>query len=171
MSIEKASLKMAFIHQEDSWFKTTTRHSALFKSTNAHFHISLKSWHNHRLQISIGFMQTCGGNSVLVDILNIKLFLYCILLYCREFWPQLSSLGSFGVFLSEWLTCCLLAGPDLWKRVPLKCSITMDFTCPLLFFHNWLISMLRVSASRLVEVNAVEVFHHYRFNLPSSFLK
>ena len=31
-----------------------------------------------------------------------------------------------------WLVCCLLAGPDLWKRMPLKCSITMDFTCLLL---------------------------------------
>ena len=31
-----------------------------------------------------------------------------------------------------WLVCWLLAGPDLWKRKPLKCSITMVFTCPLL---------------------------------------
>ena len=30
-----------------------------------------------------------------------------------------------------WLVCCLLAGPDLWKRTPLKCSITMVFTCTL----------------------------------------
>ena len=28
--------------------------------------------------------------------------------------------------------CCLLADPDMWKRMPLKCSITMVFTCPLL---------------------------------------
>ena len=34
--------------------------------------------------------------------------------------------------LIGWLVCCLLAGPDLWKRMPLKCSITMVFTCPLL---------------------------------------
>ena len=31
-----------------------------------------------------------------------------------------------------WLVCFLLAGPDLWKRMPLKCSINMVFTCPLL---------------------------------------
>ena len=34
--------------------------------------------------------------------------------------------------LIHWLVCCLLAGPDLWKRMPLKCSITMIFPCPLL---------------------------------------
>ena len=32
----------------------------------------------------------------------------------------------------DWLVCCLLAGPDLWKRILLKFSITMVFTCPLL---------------------------------------
>ena len=31
-----------------------------------------------------------------------------------------------------WLVCCLLAGPDLWKTVSLKYSITNVFTCPLL---------------------------------------
>jgi hypothetical protein len=35
-------------------------------------------------------------------------------------------------WLIDWLVCCLLAGPDLWNRMPLKCSITMVFTCPLL---------------------------------------
>ena len=35
-------------------------------------------------------------------------------------------------FSVGWLICCLLAGPDLWKRMPLKCSNTMVFTCPLL---------------------------------------
>ena len=30
------------------------------------------------------------------------------------------------------MVCCLLADPDLWKRLPLKCSITMIFICPLL---------------------------------------
>ena len=40
-----------------------------------------------------------------------------------------------GIGLIDWLVCCLLAGPDLWKRMPLKCSkcfITEVFTCPLL---------------------------------------
>ena len=37
-----------------------------------------------------------------------------------------------SVWLVDWIVCCLLAGPDLWKRMPLKCSITMIFTCPLL---------------------------------------
>ena len=32
----------------------------------------------------------------------------------------------------HWLVCCLLAGLDLWKRMLLKCSITMIFTCSLL---------------------------------------
>jgi hypothetical protein len=31
-----------------------------------------------------------------------------------------------------WWVCFLLAGLNLWKRMPLKCSITMVFTCPLL---------------------------------------
>ena len=35
-------------------------------------------------------------------------------------------------WLVGWLVWCLLAGPDLWKRMPLNCSITMIFTCPLL---------------------------------------
>ena len=35
--------------------------------------------------------------------------------------------------MSEQLVCCLLAGLDLWKRMLLKCSITMVFTCLLLF--------------------------------------
>ena len=33
--------------------------------------------------------------------------------------------------LSDWLVCCLLAGLDLWKKMLLKCSITMVFTCHL----------------------------------------
>jgi hypothetical protein len=43
-------------------------------------------------------------------------------------WRRLHNekLHSFG-----WLICCLLAGPDLWKRMPLKCSITMELV---LFF-------------------------------------
>ena len=32
----------------------------------------------------------------------------------------------------DWLVCCLLVALDLWKRMSLKCSITMIFTCPLL---------------------------------------
>jgi hypothetical protein len=32
--------------------------------------------------------------------------------------------------MSEWLVCCLLAGPDLLKMMPLKCSITTVFTFP-----------------------------------------
>ena len=32
----------------------------------------------------------------------------------------------------EWLACCLSEGPDLWKRMPLKCSTIMVFTRPLL---------------------------------------
>ena len=36
------------------------------------------------------------------------------------------------VLIIGWLVCCLLAGPDLWKRMPLKCYIIMVFTCPLL---------------------------------------
>ena len=32
----------------------------------------------------------------------------------------------------DWLVCCLLAGPDLWNRMLLNCSITMVFSCPLL---------------------------------------
>ena len=31
---------------------------------------------------------------------------------------------------SDWLVCCLLVDPDLWKRMPLKWSNTMVFTCP-----------------------------------------
>ena len=34
-----------------------------------------------------------------------------------------------GHFLID---CCILAGPDLWKRKLLKYYITMVFTCPLL---------------------------------------
>ena len=34
--------------------------------------------------------------------------------------------------LIDWLVCFLSAGPVLWKRMPLKCSITMVFTCHLL---------------------------------------
>jgi hypothetical protein len=50
----------------------------------------------------------------------------------------------------DWLVCCLLAGTDLWKRMPLKCSITMVFTCPL-------ISWCKISSSFL-ENNNVVVF-------------
>ena len=28
------------------------------------------------------------------------------------------------LWLIDWLVCCLLAGPDLWKRMPFKYSIT-----------------------------------------------
>ena len=35
-------------------------------------------------------------------------------------------------WLVGWLECCMLAGTDLWKRMPLKCSIPIVFTCPLL---------------------------------------
>ena len=34
--------------------------------------------------------------------------------------------------LVDWLVWCLLAGSNLWTRIPLKCSITVVFTCPLL---------------------------------------
>ena len=37
-----------------------------------------------------------------------------------------------GDWLINWYACCLLASPDLWNRMLLKCSITMIFTCPLL---------------------------------------
>ena len=33
---------------------------------------------------------------------------------------------------TDWLASSLLAGPDLWKRMSLKCSIAMVFICPLL---------------------------------------
>ena len=51
---------------------------------------------------------------------------------------------------TEWLVYCLLAGPDLWKRIPLKYSITMVFTCHLL--------TLRKIASPFRENNNVVVF-------------
>ena len=34
--------------------------------------------------------------------------------------------------LIDWFICYLLAVPDLWKRTPLNCSITMVFASPLL---------------------------------------
>ena len=36
------------------------------------------------------------------------------------------------IWLIVWKVCCLLAGPDSWKRMLLKFSITMVFTCLLL---------------------------------------
>ena len=38
--------------------------------------------------------------------------------------------------LIDWLVCCLKAGPDLWKRMPLKCSITMVCTCSHLSWYK-----------------------------------
>ena len=32
--------------------------------------------------------------------------------------------------------CCLLAGPDLWKRMLYKCFVTMMFTCLLLSWYK-----------------------------------
>ena len=37
-----------------------------------------------------------------------------------------------SLYVIDWLVRCLLAVPDLWKRMQLKCSIAMIFTCPLL---------------------------------------
>ena len=37
-----------------------------------------------------------------------------------------------STWLSEYLVCFLLVGPDLWKSMPLKCSINMVFTYLLL---------------------------------------
>ena len=38
------------------------------------------------------------------------------------------------------------------------------------FIIHWLVGILLVSRSGLVEEDAVEVFHHYGFHLSSSFL-
>ena len=38
--------------------------------------------------------------------------------------------------LIDWKVHCLLAGPDLWKRMLLNCSITMVFICPLLSWYK-----------------------------------
>ena len=35
-------------------------------------------------------------------------------------------------WLIDWYLCCLIAGSDVRKRMLLKCSITMVYTCPLL---------------------------------------
>ena len=97
-------------------------------------------------------------------------------------------------WLIDWLVCCLLASPDLWKRMLLKCSITMVYTCPrpswCKFSFGWqgcvtmetiwkntggfvfdlLKSMLLVSRSGHSKNNAVNVFHHYVVHLSSSLL-
>ena len=102
--------------------------------------------------------------------------------------------GDAHTQLIGWLVSCLLAGPDLWKRMPLKCSIAMVFICPLPswckfsvgwqgyvtmetiwkntggFVYDWLIGMLLVSRSGHVEDNAVKLFHHYGVHLSSSLL-
>ena len=36
------------------------------------------------------------------------------------------------LWLIDWEVYCVLARPDLWKRMLLKCSINMVFTCSLL---------------------------------------
>ena len=38
--------------------------------------------------------------------------------------------GSKLYWLVGWLVWCLLEVPNLWKSIPLKCSITMVYTCP-----------------------------------------
>ena len=40
--------------------------------------------------------------------------------------------------LIDWLVCCLLSGPDLWKRILLKYTITMVFSWPLLSWCKFL---------------------------------
>ena len=49
-------------------------------------------------------------------------------------WSIILYIHSFISFqwLIGWLVCCLLAGPNFWKRILLKYSIIMVFTCPLL---------------------------------------
>ena len=41
-----------------------------------------------------------------------------------------SAMKSLDKIMVGWLVSCLLTGPGLWKRMLLKCSITIVFTCP-----------------------------------------
>ena len=52
--------------------------------------------------------------------------------------------------LLDWLICCLLAGPDLCKRLLLKCSITIVFTCPLL---SWILFFFLILVSNPFKQN------------------
>ena len=46
--------------------------------------------------------------------------------------PIFITLLSWFYWLTGWYVCCILTDQDLWKKMLLKCSITMGFTCPLL---------------------------------------
>ena len=48
----------------------------------------------------------------------------------RQF--QVSTVHCITSYRYSDITFCLLAGSNLWKRMLLKCSVTMVFTCPLL---------------------------------------
>ena len=104
----------------------------------------------------------------------------------KQKWNQVITCNQIDCFMlqCDWLVCCLLAGPNLWKS-----SIVMVYTCTLRswckfsvgcqgyvtmetiwkntggFVYEWLIGMLLVSRSGLVEV-----FHRYGVHLPSSLL-
>ena len=84
--------------------------AAVFPATNVSC-TSSSAWNTENV-----FTLLCGiYNITCIHFLDV----HCHTEYCF-----LSTVG--------WFVCCLLAGLDLWKRMPLKCSITMIFTCLLL---------------------------------------
>ena len=73
----------------------------------------------------------------------------------------------------------MIISTNSWHAIKYNLYLYTDFyrfkNCKLLYpymiiFKNWLIGMLLVSRSGLVEDDAVEVFYYYGFNLSSSFL-
>ena len=59
-------------------------------------------------------------------------------------------------WLIDWYVCCLLADPELWKGMLLKCSITMVFTCPL---FSW------CQISSLIRKNNNVLFLQFPFHI------
>ena len=112
---------------------------------------------------------------LMLDLLNLSFFPN--LIFCKH---ELGRYFSFFTYLVGWLVCCLLAGLDLRKRMPLMCSITMVFTCPLLScytistlfrennnvvvfpfsFHNFIVQQLVVlPPSRIVHYPKYKKLH------------
>ena len=58
--------------------------------------------------------------------LHIKICISLLVFYQLLIIDQL--FGNISEWLIDWKVCCLLAGPDLWNRMLLKCSIIIKFT-------------------------------------------